>query len=129
VTGSSSAVTTPSGVEQVVLFNGNYIVKPSDTSLHQAYTFHVKVTALGGSTEFFGPFVMNVGCFAGAVSYTDSTSLVTSVSKSVGDSLTAAYTFSFPTTNRVWCTVLQNVIVATDGSAWTDTVRFNEQGS
>ena len=70
------------------------MVKPLDNSLHQAYTFYVKVTALGGSSAFFGPFVLNVGCFVGSVTFADNSFLVTIVNKFVGDSLTNAYTFA-----------------------------------
>ncbi len=32
--GSGTELTTPSGVGQPILVSGNYLVKPSDTSLH-----------------------------------------------------------------------------------------------
>ncbi len=90
-------MTTPSGLEQETLVGGNYIVKPSDTSLHQAYTFYTKVTAAGGSSEFFGPYVLNVGCNSAYVTYADNSGFVTNVAKNVGDSLSSAYTLQQPT--------------------------------
>ncbi len=86
-------MTSPSGVEQETLVGGNYLVKPSNTALHQAYTFYAKVSAAGGSTEFFGPYVLNVGCNTAFITYADNSGFVTGVAKSVGDSLTNAYTF------------------------------------
>jgi len=55
------------------------IVTPVDSSLHQAYSFYLKVTADGGSVVFFGPYVVNVGCFEGIVTYSDSSSFVSSL--------------------------------------------------
>jgi len=69
-------VLAPNDVEQAVLQDGDWIVKPVDTSLHQAYSFYVKVTASGGSYDYFGPFVLNVGCFLNSVSFTDSPSFL-----------------------------------------------------
>jgi hypothetical protein len=52
------------------------LVKPADNSLHQGYTFFIKATALGGSNKFFGPYTLNVGCFSGSLTITDSESFV-----------------------------------------------------
>ncbi len=97
ISGSGTSVTTPTGVEQETLVSGNYLVKPSDNSIHQAYTFYAKVTAAGGSSEFFGQYALNVGCNSAYVTYADNSGLVTSVAKSVGDSLASAYTLQQPT--------------------------------
>jgi hypothetical protein len=97
-------VTTPSGVGQETLVSGNYLVKPTDTALHQAYTFYTKVTAAGGSSEFFGPYVLNVGCNSAFITYADNSGFVTSVSKSVGASTSSAYTFQLPTATQSYCT-------------------------
>ncbi len=84
---------------------GSKVVKPSDTSLHQAYTFYIRASnVLGLSEGYFGPYIMNIGCFTGAVTYSDSGSLVTSVSVTVGDSTTGVYTFANPSHTRTWCT-------------------------
>ncbi len=97
ITGSGTSVTTPTGVEQAALISGNYLVKPSDNTLHQAYSFYVKVGAQGGSSHFFGPYVLNVGCNNAFVTYADNAAFVSSVSKNVGDATSSVYTFSQPT--------------------------------
>jgi hypothetical protein len=97
-------VTTPSGVQQDTFINGNYLVKPINTALHQAYTFYAKVTAVGGSSEFFGPYVLNIGCNTDFITYADNAAFVTSVAKSVGESITNAYTFKLPTASQSYCT-------------------------
>ncbi len=84
--------------------SGSYIVKPSNTALHQTYTFYAKVTAAGGSTEFFGPYVLNVGCNTAYVTYADNSGFVTGVAKSVGASVSNAYTFQLPTATQSYCT-------------------------
>ncbi len=99
ISGSGTEVTSPTGVNQASLVSGSYIVKPTDSSLHQDYTFYAKVTAAGGSSEFFGPFVLNVGCNTGYVTYADNSNFVTSVAKNVGDSTSGVYTFHLPTSS------------------------------
>jgi len=53
-----------------------YTIKPTNTALHQAYVFYMKVSALGGSYAWFGPYTLNIGCFAASVTYTNGVSLV-----------------------------------------------------
>jgi hypothetical protein len=60
---------------------------------------------------------MNVGCFTGSVSFTDSPSFVTSKALFVGDSASDAYVLAQPTANRAYCTIQSNEIVNTDGSS------------
>ncbi len=122
-------MTTPTGVEQETLVSGNYLVKPSDNSLHQAYTFYAKVTAAGGSSEFFGPYVLNMGCNSAYVTYADNSGFVTSVAKSVGASLTSAYTLQQPTSTQSYCTPQSTEIVQTDGSAWSGDAKLTGTGS
>ena len=66
---------------------------------------------LGGSNTYFGSYTLNVGCFVGAVTFTDNGSLVTSVAKWVGDALTSVYTFALPTSTRSWCVQTNTEIV------------------
>jgi hypothetical protein len=61
------------------------VVKPTDTSLHQAYTFWIKATDTGGAFSSFGPYTVNVGCFPGVVTFADSASFVSAVTLTVGD--------------------------------------------
>jgi hypothetical protein len=71
------------------------IVKPQDSSLHQQYDFHIKSSAYGGSTQFFGTYELLVGCFTASVTYTDNAAFTsTGVAKLVGDSVDSVYTFS-----------------------------------
>ena len=99
-TSGSSLVTTTD-----LALSGS-LVKPSNTALHQAYSFYIKATNIGGSFAFFGPYVLNVGCFSGVATYSDNGSFVTSVAKSVGDAIANAYTFNFATSNLAYCTTL-----------------------
>jgi hypothetical protein len=102
-------------------------VIPSDTSLHQSYTFYIKATAsAGGSSGYFGPYVMQTGCYAAIATYTDSPSLVTTRTISQND-LTNAYTFALPTvtdSTRSWCTAVSTVIQDS-----TSASRLTGQGS
>jgi hypothetical protein len=52
-----------------------------------------------------GPFDLFVGCVQGGVTFTDSTSLVSSHALSVGANTTAVYTFYMPTASLTWCSV------------------------
>jgi len=83
------------------------------------------VSAYGGSTKFFGPYVLNVGCFIGAVFYADNVNLVLNSELVAGDDPTNAYTFAFPTATRAWCTVQQNEIREEDGSEWIEAAKFS----
>jgi hypothetical protein len=112
VTTSNSAVAAHSGLDDPVQVSSTFVVKPADTSIHQAYTFYTKVTASGGSTAFFGPYILNVGCFAGHTTFSNSGSFSTSgVSKLVGDSVASVYTLEQPTTSHAYCSILSNVAV------------------
>jgi hypothetical protein len=112
-----------------LLVSGVFIIKPSDNTLHQAYTFYTKVTARGGSTEFFGPYVLNVGCNIAFITYADNSGFVTSVSKNVGDATASAYTFGLPTYSQIYCTPQSTAIVKTDGTAWSGDVKLTGTGS
>jgi hypothetical protein len=80
-------------------------VKPVNTALHQSIVFYVKVTADGGSTAFFGPYTLTVGCTTTSVVYTDSPSFVTDAPHFVEGTTVAAYTLIEPLSSRVWCTI------------------------
>ena len=56
---------------------------PTNTALHQAYVFYVKVTVDGGYSQYMGPYTLNVGCFAAVATYADAGSLVTSYALNV----------------------------------------------
>jgi len=72
---SSNISLTPVGLNNGEQIGSDFITKPSDNSLHKLYTFYVKVTALGGSSAFFGPFKFDVGCTDTSVTVVDSPSL------------------------------------------------------
>jgi hypothetical protein len=105
------------------------VVTPTDNSLHQAYSFYVKITASGGATTFKGPYVLNIGCNTAYVTYADHSSFVTSVAKKVGDSPTSAYTLQQPTSTKSYCTPVSTEIVQTDGSAWSGDAKLTGTGS
>jgi len=87
--------------------------------LHQYYTFYVKVTADGGSKTFFGPYELNVGCFAASVSYSDHPNFISSINMLVGDITLGAYTLMQPSATRAWCVIQSNEIIKADESSWT----------
>jgi len=80
------------------------MVKPADNTLNQIYTFYIKVTANGGSSQFFGPHELDVGCSRAV--YTDSPSFVTSVSVPVGNDGIGFYTVFEPAASISWCGVV-----------------------
>ena len=82
---------------------------PTNTALHRAYNFAVKVSA-SGSNPSFGTFnyVLNIGCFAPVATYSDAVDFVTSIALYVGDPYIGVYDFKFPTANANvvnWCTI------------------------
>jgi len=79
----------------------------------------LKVTAQGGSNAWFGPFSLNVGCFTGAVTFTDHPDLVTYKEFAIKAPTKDAYTFMNPISTRLWCTPQTNTIVNPDGSNWS----------
>jgi hypothetical protein len=126
---SGSSVSTPTNLNSIQTIGGNEVVTATDEDLHQAYVFFVKVTANGGSTAFFGPYTLNVGCSNDYVTYADNAAFVTSVSKLVGDDKASVYTFELPTTDRAYCQILTTEIVNADGSTWTGDAELSPTGS
>lgn len=95
ITGSADSLTTATGLEEAALVDSDFLVKPSDNTAHAQYTFYVKVSAYGGSSEFFGPFELNVGCQTDSVTFTDNVAFsATGNAKEVGDSVDNVYTFA-----------------------------------
>ena len=102
----------------------DFVVKPYDTSLHKAYSFFTLASATGGASKYFGPFVLNVGCFTGVVTYSDNSGLVTELDVAVGSDRLNVYVFSGPTSTLNWCLELNNAIVNPDGSTWSSNAIF-----
>jgi hypothetical protein len=93
---SGTLLETHSGLNQPQDISGEKTVTPSDSSLHLAYEFYLKVSTDGDSSAFFGPYTLNVGCFEGVVTYSDNSEFVSSVALSVGDDPANVYTLSQP---------------------------------
>jgi hypothetical protein len=104
--------------------NSIFIVKPQDTSRHKSYTFFAIANAVGGASEIFGPFVLNVGCFADVVTYSDNSELVTNLDVTVGSDRFGAYVFAGPDATLSYCLELNNAIVNPDGSLWSSNSVF-----
>ena len=69
---TNGVLISPSDLNNPVLVSTSQIVKPIDTSLHQAYqVFFTLVTTSGGSVGWFGSYTLNVGCFSGSVTFSD----------------------------------------------------------
>lgn len=111
------------------------MVLPTNNALHTSYTFYVKVTSSnGGSTDYFGPYTVHVGCTSSSVAFTDSGSLITAQRRYVGEALTSAYVLSVPIlvpTTRTWCLNTQNEIVNNDagGTTWTGSAKLTPNGA
>ena len=107
----------PTGLDDQVEENGNRIVKPTNTALHQLYTFYTLVTASGGSHHYFGPYHLDVGCtstsliISPGISYTNTGNTI-----DVGASGANIYTFDQPTDNRAYCSIITNEAVEADGT-------------
>lgn len=103
------------------------IIKPSNYELHRGYNFYIKITATGintiknpaDTTAYLGPYDLRVGCYTDSVTFTDSSSFITTVPVFVGNSTIARYKFYEPTSNRAWCIILRNEIRTEQGFPWS----------
>jgi len=108
--------------------NGNFVVRQFSPVNHQAYTFYFKVSAVGGSSKWFGPHNFDQGCTTTSVSFADNGALVTTASVIVGDSISNIYTFAQPTATRAWCNPQSNIIRNPDGTQWSGSSQIDETG-
>ena len=117
---NSDPVVAPAGLNAAVddgTGNGNQIVKPTDTSVHQAVTFFVRVSATDGlAYRYMGPYTLEVGCLATSVSFTDDPSFDTSIAMYVGEPVTGSYTYLEPSSSQTYCTIQTNIIMNRDGT-------------
>jgi len=117
LTTQAASLVSPSNLVSPVTENGALNVKPTDPAIHALYTFYLKLTALGGSVAYHGPFRLDVGCTTTSVTFADDENFVTTgVPKWVGDPGTAVYTLLPPSSTLPYCTVTSNIVVAADGS-------------
>jgi len=114
------------GLNEPAASGSDFISKPSNTALHQAYSFYVKVTATGNANAYFGPYQVKVGCFADSLTFIDSLTFVTLVNKNVADATAGVYTMNNPTPSLAYCVFIDNVVVNNDatGTSWTGTVKL-----
>ena len=83
---------------------------------HGSYTFYTKVTS-GTTNTFYGPFVLNIGCYIGMVTYADSPAgsfNTNGVAKFVGDATASVYTLVNPSSTIAYCTVQSSIAVTAD---------------
>ena len=73
------------------------LIKPTNNALHAEYTFYYKVYALGGSTEWFGPYTIHIGCTAASNAWTDNVSFITTGKAFVTQDKYYRYEFKWPT--------------------------------
>ena len=94
---------------------------PSDPSFHIAYSFYVKVLTNGGTSAYFGPYELRIGCSDGNVVYNDAAAFDVDQPVAVGDSPIGVYSLVIPTSTRSWCAPLAHYIVNpdADGTDWT----------
>lgn len=103
------------------------MVKAKLSSIHQKYTFWVKVSSDGGSAGFLGPYYLDVGCTPTSVTFTNNPAFVTNVNKLVADPVTQAYTMMQPTASRSYCVIEDNKIVNPDGTQWSGSNQVAER--
>jgi len=102
---------------KIVESSGKHYVKPTSTPVHKKWTdFYVKVSTAGSDLDTNGPYTMTFGCLSSELTFEDSSSLVPSLSLTVGESGTDAYTFAVPNTTPYlsWCAATSYEIVKTD---------------
>ena len=112
---SNTAVIAPTGLNSPVddENTGKKIVKPTDNTLHASYNFYSKITADGGSEQYFGLYYLHIGCISGGVTFIDNGS-ATGIAKYVGDTTAGVYTFVNPTIGQSWCSIVSNIAVEDD---------------
>ena len=118
-----------SGLLAPELISTDRIVKAVDNTLHQPYSFYIKVSAWGGSTAYFGPYTLNVGCFDGTVYIMDDGLFLTSMQVYVGNSATSVYTYKPPYSDVEYCIILSNEVVGLDEGPWVGTPQMIPTGS
>lgn len=91
--GAGNSITALSSLTGPISSGSDNIVKLSDTSLHQAYSFFIKITLTGGSNAYFGPFTLNVGCFSGSVNFSNAGNFVANLNVLYDESPIDVYTF------------------------------------
>ena len=80
------AVVQPTGIAAFGTADPAEKVKPADNTAHDSYVFYTKITSSdGGSTGYFGPYTLWVGCTSSTVSFTDSLTLIDTTNIPVGD--------------------------------------------
>jgi hypothetical protein len=119
ISSSKTSIVTPPDLAAPVEVDSNWVVKPIDNSLHQSYSFYVKLTTLGGFEKYFptsGAYTLNVGCLSTSMTSTPSVSFTNSANVFVGDALTNFYTFSPPSANQSYCSPVLNEAVDASGN-------------
>jgi len=116
---SSQTIIAPVGLDVPVTdSNGDFIVLPTDNSLHANFNFFMWVTATGGAGFWFGPYSLSIGCTDVSNRLANS-NLDTYMSVRVGSSVSNRYTMYGPSVWRSWCTLESHEIVDTNGSPYT----------
>lgn len=121
-------VATPTGITAAIAtVSSNKVVQPTVAATHATYTHYIRVKNSGGSYGWFGPYTLVMGCMSGHVTLTQSSITSTHV-KYVGDSPASnLYTFTVPTSNLAWCSIVSNEI--TDNSNNLDSSKLVGAGS
>jgi hypothetical protein len=85
----------------------------------------------GGSSAYFGPYTLHIGCTTSLVTLADSSSLNTNPRVAVGSSTANAFEFVAPDTGYTWCANTQNEIVNPDatGTPWASDVVLTSSNS
>jgi hypothetical protein len=97
---SNESMVFPYDIEQPKYQNNNkkWMVFPKDLNLNRGYSFFVKVVADGGSSKFFGPYSLQVGCSYQSTNVTDNGDFITYLPVAVDSNKEDVYAFSPPVT-------------------------------
>ena len=95
------------------------------------YTFYIRAV-VGQTTTYFGPYYLDKGCTATAITASDISNSgsfsSTASSRNIGAGTSNFYYFYGPTNTRsAYCSVISNQAVEADGS--TDSSKVTESGS
>jgi hypothetical protein len=125
LTQSATSIVPVGGLNAANYYAPNYVVSPSDSSLHLSYQFYVSAQTVNSlSSQIFGPYTLNIGCTTTVVSFIQDPAFtaIKDVSLYVGDSTVEVFTFIVPKpqpVERSWCVPYKNTLVNDDASGTT----------
>jgi hypothetical protein len=74
---SNAFLEAPLDLAAPVYVSTEWIVFPTSRTSHANYLFYIKISAVGLSNSFFGPFTLHVGCTSESVRFYDNPGFIT----------------------------------------------------